>query len=137
MTAREPGARYVRRVSTIGNVLWLVFSGFWLGLGYAISGLVLCLTIVGIPFGVQAFKLAGFTLWRFGRKVVDAPGGSGVLALVFNVIWLLLFGWELFLGHLATGALLCLTVIGIPFGLQAFKLSLLSLWPFGRTVVDA
>jgi uncharacterized membrane protein YccF (DUF307 family) len=124
-------------VNTIGNLLWLVLSGFWLAVGYAASGAVLCLTIIGIPFGVQAFKLAAFTLWPFGSKVVDAPGGGGLLSLVFNVIWLVFFGWGLFLAHLATGLLLCLTVIGIPFGLQSFKLSVLALWPFGRTVVDA
>jgi uncharacterized membrane protein YccF (DUF307 family) len=123
-------------VSTIGNVLWLVFSGFWLALGYALSGAVLCLTIIGIPFGVQAFKLAEFTLWPFGRKVVDAPEGGGILSILFNVIWVLLFGWGLFVGHIVTGLVLCLTIIGIPFGVQAFKLSALSLWPFGRMVVE-
>jgi uncharacterized membrane protein YccF (DUF307 family) len=123
-------------VSTIGNVLWLVFSGFWLAVGYALSGAALCLTIIGIPFGVQAFKLAGFTLWPFGRKVVDAPEGSGLLTLIFNVVWVLLFGWGLFIGHIVTGLVLCLTIIGIPFGVQAFKLSALSLWPFGKTVVE-
>jgi uncharacterized membrane protein YccF (DUF307 family) len=124
-------------VLTLGNLLWLVFSGFWLALGYAASGAVLCLTIIGIPFGLQAFKLAAFTLWPFGSKVVDAPGGGGPLSLVFNVLWLIFFGWGLFLAHLATGLLLCVTIIGIPFGLQSFKLSVLALWPFGRTVVDA
>ena len=123
-------------MSTIGNLLWLVFSGFWLAVGYALSGAVLCLTIIGIPFGVQAFKLAGFTLWPFGRSVVDAPEGSGILTLIFNVVWVLLFGWGLFVGHIVTGALLCLTIIGIPFGIQAFKLSALSLWPFGKVVIE-
>jgi len=121
---------------TLGNVLWLLFSGLWLALGYGLSGVALCLTIVGIPFGIQAFKLAGFTLWPFGRKVIEARGGGGVLSVVFNILWLLLFGWELFLGHLATGVLLCLTIVGIPFGIQAFKLSVLALWPFGRVVVE-
>lgn len=123
-------------MSTLGNVLWLIFAGFWLAIGYAISGLTMCLTIIGIPFGIQAFKLALFTLWPFGRKVADAPGDAGCLSFAFNVIWLLLFGWGLFLGHVVSGILLCLTVIGIPFGIQAFKLSLLSLWPFGKVIVD-
>jgi uncharacterized membrane protein YccF (DUF307 family) len=121
---------------TLGNILWLLFSGLWLAIGYAVSGLSLCLTIIGIPFGLQAFKLAGFTLWPFGRKVVDAPGAGGFLTVCFNLLWLVLFGWELFVGHLVAGVLLCLTVVGIPFGMQAFKLSVLSLWPFGRVVVD-
>jgi uncharacterized membrane protein YccF (DUF307 family) len=120
----------------VGNVLWIVLGGLWLALGYCLAGLVLCFTIVGIPFGVQAFKLAGFTLMPFGRTVVDAPESGGCLSLVFNVLWLVLFGWELFVGHLVSGLALCLTVIGIPFGLQAFKLSVLALWPFGRTVVE-
>jgi uncharacterized membrane protein YccF (DUF307 family) len=121
---------------TVGNVLWLVFSGLWLSLGYALAGATLCLTIVGIPFGVQAFKLASFTLWPFGRSVVDAPGAGGCLTLAFNLLWLVLFGWELFVGHLVAGLALCATIVGIPFGVQAFKLSVLSLWPFGRTVID-
>jgi uncharacterized membrane protein YccF (DUF307 family) len=119
---------------TIGNILWLVFAGLWLAIGYAVSGLGLCLTIIGIPFGIQAFKLAAFTLWPFGRRVVDGPS-TGVLSFIFNVVWLILFGWGMFLTHLASGALLCLTIIGIPFGIQAFKLSMLSLWPFGREIV--
>ncbi len=121
---------------TVGNVLWFALSGLWLALGYLVSGASLCLTIVGIPFGMQAFKLAGFTLWPFGRRVVDAPGAGGCLTTVFNVLWLVLFGWELFIGHLVAGLLLCATIVGIPFGVQAFKLSALSLWPFGRIVVD-
>lgn len=118
----------------LANILWFVFAGVWLALGYAIAGLVLCLTIIGIPFGVQAFKLAEFTLWPFGKTVVRSSDG-GCLTLGMNVVWLVLFGWELFLGHLVAGVLLCITVIGIPFGVQAFKLSVLSLWPFGRTIV--
>jgi uncharacterized membrane protein YccF (DUF307 family) len=123
-------------LSIIGNILWLVLGGLWLALGYGLAGLVLCFTIVGIPFGVQAFKLAGLTLMPFGRTVVDARESGGCLSLVFNVIWLVLFGWELFVGHIVSGVALCLTIIGIPFGLQAFKLSLLALWPFGRTVIE-
>jgi uncharacterized membrane protein YccF (DUF307 family) len=122
----------------IGNVLWFLLAGIWLALGYAVAGLLLCITIIGIPFGIQAFKLAGFTLWPFGKTVVRKLEG-GVLELVFNVIWLLLFGWAIFVAHLVAGVLLCMTIIGIPFGVQAFKLSVLALWPFGRFVshVDA
>jgi len=90
----------------VGNLLWLLLSGFWLAVGYGLSGAILCLTIIGIPFGVQAFKLAEFTLWPFGRKVVEVPGGGGCLSIAFNILWLLLFGWGLFIGHLVTGVLL-------------------------------
>ncbi|MCB0964519.1 MAG: YccF domain-containing protein [Acidimicrobiales bacterium] len=120
---------------TIGNLLWLVLAGVWLALGYAVAGLLLCVTIIGIPFGIQSFKLAGFSLWPFGRSVVPDGGAGGCLELVANVVWLVLFGWEMFLAHLVAGALLCLTIVGIPFGIQAFKLSVLALWPFGRQVV--
>lgn len=121
---------------TIGNILWVVFAGIWLALGYALAGLVLCITVVGIPFGVQSFKLAQLSLWPFGRTVIPTSSG-GCLQVGFNVLWLVLFGWEIFLLHLVTGVVLCITVVGIPFGLQAFKLSVLALWPFGRTVVTA
>jgi uncharacterized membrane protein YccF (DUF307 family) len=121
-------------VKTIGNVLWFLLAGIWLAIGYAVSGLVLCITIIGIPFGVQAFKLAGFSLWPFGRSVVRRPAG-GCLETGFNLVWLVIFGWGMFLAHLVAGALLCITIIGIPFGVQAFKLSVLALWPFGREVV--
>ncbi|MFW2382797.1 MAG: YccF domain-containing protein [Acidimicrobiales bacterium] len=120
----------------IGNILWLILAGSWLAIGYATAGLVLCLTIIGIPFGIQAFKLAAFALWPFGKSVGRSPEG-GLLELVFNLLWLVLFGWVIFVAHVVTGALLCLTIIGIPFGVQAFKLSVLALWPFGRVIVDA
>jgi uncharacterized membrane protein YccF (DUF307 family) len=122
-------------VRTIGNILWFILAGIWLALGYAFAGLILCITIIGIPFGLQAFKLAGFALWPFGRTVVRQPEG-GCLEVGFNVVWLVLFGWEIFLVHLVAGTLLCITIIGIPFGVQAFKLSVLALWPFGRRVED-
>ena len=119
---------------TIGNILWFIFAGIWLALGYAAAGLVLCITIIGIPFGVQAFKLAAFTLWPFGKSVVRSSDG-GCLEVGANVVWLVLVGWEMFIAHLVAGALLCITIIGIPFGIQAFKLSVLSLWPFGRSIM--
>jgi uncharacterized membrane protein YccF (DUF307 family) len=124
------------RMRTLGNILWFILAGIWLAAGYAVSGLLLCLTIIGIPFAVQAFKLAGFSLWPFGRTVVARRDSGGILELVVNVLWLVLFGWELFLAHLVAGALLCLTIVGIPFGVQAFKLSVLALLPFGREVVE-
>jgi len=124
-------------VKTIGNILWFVLAGFWLALGWAFAGVVCCISIVGIPFGIQAFKLAGFSLWPFGRTVVATDEGSTVLETVFNVIWLLLFGWGLFLASMTSALLLCITIIGIPFAVQSFKIGVLALWPFGRTVVAA
>lgn len=115
--------------------MWFVLAGFWLALGWAFAGVVCCITIVGIPFGIQAFKLAGFSLWPFGRTVVANDDDSSVLETVFNVIWLLLFGWGLFLASMTTAVLLCITIIGIPFAVQSFKIGVLALWPFGRTVV--
>lgn len=127
---------YSGAMKTIGNILWFLLSGLWLAIGYVLAGLVCCITIVGIPFGIQAFKLAGFALWPFGRTVVRQDTESSVLETVFNVIWLLLFGWGLFVAALGTALLLCITIIGIPFAIQAWKIGVLGLWPFGRTVVE-
>lgn len=120
-------------MKTVGNVVWFVLAGLWQAIGYAVAGLVCCITIIGIPFGIQAFKLAGFAAWPFGREVVR-DGSSGVLQVVFNVLWLVLVGWGLFLASLASAVLLCITIIGIPFAVQAVKIGVLGLWPFGRTI---
>ncbi|WP_210493708.1 YccF domain-containing protein [Patulibacter sp. SYSU D01012] len=116
------------------NVLWLVLSGFWMALGYVLAGLVLLLPIVTIPFSLAAFRIAGFCLWPFGRTLVPHRG-SGALAGIGNVIWIVFAGWWLALGHLLTGAALCLTVVGIPFGIANFKLIPVSLVPLGSRVV--
>jgi uncharacterized membrane protein YccF (DUF307 family) len=123
-------------VKTIGNILWLIFAGVWLAIGYIVGGIVMCLTIIGIPFGIQAFKLAGFALWPFGREIERKPDAGGIFESIFNVIWLILSGWEIFLAAVLGGILLCITIIGIPFGIQAFKLGALALWPFGREIVE-
>lgn len=118
------------------NVIWLVFAGIELAIGFVIGGLVMMITIIGIPFGLQAFKLAGFALWPFGRAVVPAPQASGVLSAIGNVLWVILVGWWLALGHVVFGIVLCLTIIGIPMGIASFKMTSMALWPFGRTIVD-
>ncbi len=123
-------------MKTLGNILWFILAGIWQAIGYAFAGVICCITIIGIPFGIQAFKLAGFALWPFGRSVVPTGEGSTVLQTVFNVIWLILFGWGLFLGAMLSGLVLCITIIGIPFAIQVWKIGVLGLWPFGRTVVD-
>ena len=122
-------------MKTIGNILWTVLAGIWLAIGYVVAGVAFCITIIGIPFGIQAFKMAGFALWPFGRTIVDRDGRVGVFSTIANVVWLVLFGWALFLAWLAAGVLLCITIIGIPFGIQAFKLSVFGLWPFGRVII--
>ncbi|MDZ7674586.1 MAG: YccF domain-containing protein [Acidimicrobiales bacterium] len=120
----------------IGNILWLVLSGFWLAVSYAVAGLILCVTIIGIPFGIQSFKLASYSFWPFGRVVIEDPK-SGAGGCIGNVLWVVLAGWWLALGHLFTGFLLCLTIIGIPLGIANFKLVMLSLVPFGKDIVSA
>ena len=116
------------------NILWFVLCGLWMAIGYAIAALICFVLIITIPFGVASLRIAGFALWPFGRTVVKKPGAGGGSA-VGNVIWFLLCGWWLALGHIVTGALLCLTIIGIPFGIANFKLIPVSLLPFGRDVV--
>jgi uncharacterized membrane protein YccF (DUF307 family) len=123
----------------IGNILWLVLAGLWLAIGYLIAGVLNCLTIIGIPFGIASFRIAGYALWPFGRVVVDRPGkGAGTpMRLVGNIIWLLLSGLWLAIGHIIAGILLCITIIGIPFGVASFKLAGLAVAPLGREIVSA
>jgi uncharacterized membrane protein YccF (DUF307 family) len=118
------------------NLIWLVFAGIELAVGYALGGVFMMITIVGIPFGIQAFKLAGFALWPFGRAAIPAPDRSAVLSGIGNVLWVILVGWWLALAHIIFGIILCLTIIGIPMGIASFKMTGLALWPFGRTIVD-
>lgn len=119
----------------LGNLLWFVFAGFWLFLGYLSAGLVQCMTIIGIPFGLQSFKLAFFTAWPFGRAVITLPGEDTGLSCLGNLVWLLLGGIWLALGHLIAGLLLCLTVVGIPFGVACMRMAGLALSPFGKSIV--
>jgi uncharacterized membrane protein YccF (DUF307 family) len=121
--------------SLVLNVLWVVLSGFWLFLSYLLAGVIQCITIIGIPFGIQSFKLAGFALWPFGRSVVHRPDASTSLSVVGNVVWFILSGLWLAIGHAVLGVLLCVTVIGIPLGLGNFKMIPLALTPFGKDIV--
>lgn len=116
------------------NILWLILCGFWMALAYMLAGIVMCALIVTIPFGLQAFKLAGFMLWPFGRTVVRRPD-AGAPSFIGNVLWIVLVGWELALGHIVTAFLLAITIIGIPFAVANLKLVPVSLLPFGRQVV--
>ncbi|WP_406862501.1 YccF domain-containing protein [Streptomyces sp. HUAS MG47] len=121
-------------MKTLLNIIWLVLCGFWMFLAYLLAGLLLCITIIGIPFGVAAFRIGLFALWPFGRRVVEQPG-AGAPSCVGNVLWLVLAGWWLTLGHITTGIALCLTIIGIPLGIANFKLIPVSLLPLGKEIV--
>ncbi|WP_026181740.1 YccF domain-containing protein [Alloscardovia criceti] len=117
----------------LGNILWIIFGGFWIALGWLIAGLVLCVTIIGIPLGVQCFKMAELTLTPFGKQIVYTGGGLSFLA---NIIWAVVFGWVLAVGYFIAGIANCITIIGIPFGLQSFKMMRLAFAPFGASVVE-
>jgi uncharacterized membrane protein YccF (DUF307 family) len=124
-------------VNLIGNLIWLIFGGFLSAVGYVIGGLVLCFTIVGIPFGLQCFKLAEFMLWPFGRKVVNSNSAGGCLLTFANIIWIFCGGIWIAVCHLIFGLLLCITIIGLPFGRKHFQMIELSLMPFGKKIVNA
>ena len=123
-------------VKLILNIIWLVFCGFWMAVGYAVAGIICCLLIVTIPFGLASFRIANYALWPFGRTVVDRPS-AGAASLVGNVIWLLVAGIWLAIGHIVTGIALCLTIIGIPMAIANFKMIRLSLLPLGSEIVPS
>lgn len=116
------------------NIIWVVFGGLMIAIEYAISSIAMMITIIGIPFGLQTMKLAAVALWPFGTDVTKSGWPSGCLAGVMNVIWWFVGGVPIALTHLAWGVLFCITVIGIPFGMQHFKLMRLALFPFGKSV---
>jgi uncharacterized membrane protein YccF (DUF307 family) len=122
-------------IRLILNVLWLVLSGFWLALLYAFAGLLMCLLIITIPFGIASFRLAGYVLWPFGRTVVPRPG-AGVASFIGNIIWFVLAGLWLAISHIVTGVALCLTIIGIPLGVANFKLAFVAIAPLGKEIVS-
>jgi uncharacterized membrane protein YccF (DUF307 family) len=117
------------------NLIWLVFGGLWLALAYAVVALVICVLVITIPFGIAAARIALFCLWPFGRTLVRRPE-AGAGSLIGNVVWFVLAGWWLALGHVVSGVAMCLTIVGIPLGLANFKLIPVSLTPFGRDIVD-
>ena len=120
-------------MNLIGNLLFLLLGGFALSLGWALAGLLCCLTIVGIPIGIQCFKFAGLVLWPFGREIHYRQAGA--VSLLANILWLVFFGLELALASAVMGLVFCVTLIGIPFGLQYFKFARLALMPFGAVIV--
>ncbi|HWL77667.1 YccF domain-containing protein [Microbacterium sp.] len=120
---------------TVLNVIWLVLSGFWLFLGYVAAGILLCVLIVTIPWGIASFRIAAYALWPFGRTIVEKQN-SGVWAFLGNVVWVILAGWWLAVAHIVSGVLLCLTIIGIPLGIADFKMVPISIMPLGKDIVS-
>ena len=120
----------------LGNVLWLILGGIITAIEYFISSFILMITIIGIPFGIQTLKMGLLALWPFGKTTVQSTRSGGCLYIVFNIIWILIGGIWIALSHLAFGVILYITIIGIPFGNQHFKLASLALTPFGRDVVE-
>lgn len=129
-------------MSTIGNIIWILLGGIWMSIGWLIAGAIMYVTVIGIPWGRSCFVIARFTLFPFGHEAVSRRAvtgqedlGTGSAGMLGNIVWLLLAGWWLALCHLVTGLIVCLTVIGIPFGVQHFKLAGISLMPVGKTIV--
>jgi uncharacterized membrane protein YccF (DUF307 family) len=124
----------IRTMSLLGNIVWLIFGGLIAGLGYILGGLLTCLTIIGIPFGIQAMKIGVATFAPFGKQIVELPDANSPLRIILNVVWLILVGWEIAIAHAASALILAVTIIGIPFALQHLKLIPLALLPFGRAL---
>lgn len=118
------------------NIIWLVLSGFWLAVGYVLTGIICCILIITIPWGRAAFRIANYALWPFGRTVVDRPG-AGAPSVIGNIIWIVVAGFWLAIGHLVSGIALCVTIIGIPLGIANFKMIPVSLLPLGKEIVPA
>ena len=123
-------------LNAILNAIWLVLEGLWMAIAYLIVGIVCFILIITIPFGIASWRIAGYVVWPFGRTIERRPG-AGLASVIGNVVWVILFGWWLALGHLIAGVLLCLTIIGIPLGLASFKIIPITLVPLGVQVVPA
>ena len=121
---------------TILNIIWLVLCGWWMAILYVLAGILAFILIITIPFGIAAFRIANYVLWPFGRTTVPRRD-AGVGSLIGNILWIILFGWWLAIGHLVAGVALCLTIIGIPLGLANFKMIPISLLPLGVQIVDS
>jgi uncharacterized membrane protein YccF (DUF307 family) len=130
------GTRHYRRVRTLLNILWLIFGGIFIALGYAIAGVICYVLVVTIPFGVAAFRMANYALWPFGRRIVPKDS-AGVGSAVGNVIWFIVAGWWLALGHIVTAIGQFITIIGIPLAIANIKLVPVSLFPLGHRIVEA
>lgn len=129
------GVHHNKTMNLILNIIWLLFGGIWLALGYVLAGVVCCLLIVTIPFGIASFRIAAYAFWPFGRTVVDRGGSPGVLASVGNVIWLVVAGVWIAIGHILTAIPMFLSIIGIPLGIANLKMVPISLMPLGKVIV--
>ncbi|MBQ8499805.1 MAG: YccF domain-containing protein [Bacteroidales bacterium] len=118
----------------LGNILWLIMGGLVVSLYYALMGVLFCITVIGIPFGLQLIKMAGLALWPFGRDVHSDSNDGGCLSIIMNVIWIIFGGIEIALLHVGFGIICCLTIVGIPFGMQHFKMAILAFIPFGKKI---
>ena len=123
-------------MKTLLNLIWLVLAGLWLALGYVLAGILCCILIVTIPLGIASFRMASYALWPFGRTVVDKPT-AGAFSVIGNIIWLIVAGWWLALGHIVTGIAQAITIIGIPLALANWKMVPISLFPLGKQIVPA
>jgi uncharacterized membrane protein YccF (DUF307 family) len=121
-------------LNAILNLIWLVLEGIWMALAYVLAGLICFVLIITIPFGIAAFRIAGYVLWPFGRTIEPRPT-AGLGSLLGNILWIMLFGWWLAVGHLVAGVLLCVTIIGIPLGLASFKIIPVTLMPLGVRII--
>jgi len=130
-------------MSLLLNLLWIIFGGLWMAVGWIVAAVIMAITIIGLPWARAAFNIASYTLLPFGRKAVSRAAlgshdiGTGPFGLIGNIVWLVLAGWWLALGHLLTAILLAVTVIGIPFAWAHLKLAGIALWPIGKMIVDA
>lgn len=118
----------------LGNIFWLLLGGLIIAVYYFFVGLLFCITIIGIPFGLQLMKIGSFALWPFGHEAVSDTNDGGCLAILMNVLWILFGGIEIALLHVTFGVICCLTIVGIPFGMQHFKMTILALVPFGKKI---
>ncbi|MGE5286140.1 MAG: YccF domain-containing protein [Micromonosporaceae bacterium] len=121
-------------MDAILNIIWLLLCGIWMALAYVVAGIICCILIITIPFGIASFRIANYVLWPFGRTI-EPRRDAGLGSLIGNIIWIIIAGWWLALGHLVTGILLCLTIIGIPLGIANFKIIPISLMPLGVRIV--
>ncbi len=134
MFARPAGQNV--KMKTILNIIWLLFGGLWLALGYVAAGILCCILIITIPWGIASFRIAGYALWPFGRTVIEKPGGSGVASILGNVIWILVAGIWIVIGHITTAIAMAITIIGIPLAIANLKMIPVSLMPLGKEIVS-
>lgn len=121
-------------MKALGNIVWLILGGLLIALIYYAVGLLMCITFIGIPFGIQLFKLGTYALWPFGHELVNGPNEPGCISIVMNLIWILLGWWEIAIIHLICAIVFCITIVGIPWGLMHLRMALGSIFPFGKEI---